>query len=75
MQLLIETCEFPNTPRRENGWRGRKLAPYIQSQPEPFVNHAAKLSSLIEGNRSRSKMNKNRLQRKPMMMRMSTRTV
>src|SRR5437899_4581261 len=38
VQLLIETCEFPNTPRRENGRRGRKLTRVIQSQQEPFVN-------------------------------------
>jgi hypothetical protein len=38
MQLLIERANFRITPRRENSWRGRKLARDIQSQHEPFVN-------------------------------------
>jgi hypothetical protein len=29
MQLLIERANFRTTPRRESGWRGRKLAANI----------------------------------------------
>src|SRR5258708_22602067 len=32
MQLLIERANFRTKPRRENGWRGRKLAHNTQSQ-------------------------------------------
>jgi hypothetical protein len=40
MQLLIETCEFPNntSPGRLDG--EEELLPLIQAQEACFVNHA-----------------------------------
>jgi hypothetical protein len=55
MQLLIETCEFPNnTSPGEYDWQGREQTRNTESQPELFVNHAATFSSQRKDDRMRT---------------------